>query len=140
MFFIGTVRAWLREASRKIFQYHDGLQWKRADPIWIGGRLETVCPEYQDLLELLRSDLNEVPVGPLREDVIRQKKEASLKLATAARNIFGLYPLSETGKGGVTDGEAISVLTQYFVFMEEIARETELFRASSGVESASPPT
>ena len=139
MFFIQSLRAWWADRGRRIFRYHDGGAWRRADPVWVGNRLEEACPEYQDLLDVLAKDLQAIPAGALRDSVASQKRDAAQKLARAARSIFGLLPLSEKGRGGVTDGEAIGVITQYFLFMEEIARESELFRTSPGPESSSPP-
>lgn len=137
MFFLGRLANWYYNRQRTIFHYRDGKRWHRADPIVVGVRLEEVCPTYLDLLQTIQMNPMESPPGPVRESVIAQRRDAGKKLASAARGIFGLEPLSDTG--GVTDGEAIGVITNYFLFMESLARAAQLFPDWPDAESPSHP-
>lgn len=139
MFFLGTIADYLRERRRNIFRYRDGFRLVRADPVLIGRRLEERCPDYQSLLTTLASDPGTQPPGPLRQSVLDQQKAAARDLAAVARDVFGLLELSPTGKGGVTDGEAVGVLTRYFLFMERLAEDVLPFATSPGAESSSTP-
>ena len=64
--------------------------------------------------------------------LLQQQKEAVLRLAEVSRKIFELAPLTKEGDG-VTDGEAIAIVTRYFLFMEEVARDSQLFQNSQSV-------
>lgn len=137
MFFMGRIARWWYNRRRAIFHYRDDTGPRRADPIVVGMDLERECPEYLDLLLTLQMNPTESPPGPVRDSVIGQRRDAGRKLADVSRKIFGLNPLSDTG--GVTDGEAVAVLSEYFMFMESLARAAQLFPDSPGVGSASHP-
>ena len=132
MLFFGRIKNYFRNRSRQIFTYHDGEKQRRADPLVIGTKLEEVCPDYQDLLDLIARDAKEAPVGTVRDDLFRKKKEAALKLDAVARQVFNLKPLTDTD--GVTGGEAVGILTQYFLFMAGLARDAELFQPAPDSE------
>lgn len=136
MFFLNRIRRWLSDRQRQIFYYRDGSGWRRGDPVCIGTHLERICPDYQGQLLILRQQIGEIPAGPMRDDALAQQKAAVEKLVTAARAVFGLQPLTQTD--GVTDAEAVATLTAYFLFMEQLAGEAELFRDSPGLGSPSP--
>lgn len=133
MFFVRTIGRWFRDRARNLFHYHDGSGWRRGDPVLLGTRLEAVCPDYQSLLDTLATDPNKTPPGPLRDAVIGQRKDAAVKLASVAREVFRLAPLCETGPGGVSEAEAIGVIASFFLFMQRLAEDAELFRDSPGV-------
>lgn len=128
MLFLNRLSRWWRDAGRNIFRYHDGTRRRRADPAAVGQRLETECPQYVELLEILTRADREAPPGPLRDELLAQRREASEKLADVAYKVFDLKPLDD--HGGVTKAEAVAVLTSYFVFMENLARDSQLFRTS----------
>lgn len=128
MFFMRRIRSWWIARNRDIFVYWDGVNRRRGDPIKIGSRLEQFLPNYLELLRAAVKDLTKVPVGPMRDDAAKMKTTAILSLVEAARKVFDLLPLSDFT--GVTDGEAMGILTQYFVFMERLAEEAKLFTAS----------
>ena len=132
MFFLSRIANYFHNRARQIFIFHDGERWRRADPLVVGTRLEELCPDYQELLDLIAKDTTLAPVGAVRDDLLKRKKDAALKLDAVARDLFGLKPLTDTG--GVTGGEAIGVLTQYFLFMEVLAREANVFPVSPGSE------
>lgn len=119
MLFLGRISRWWRNRSRDLFVYHDGVAWRRADPLFVGRRLEKVEPEYQTLLSTIHEDVSKLPPGPIREALQRDQNGAAVKLMKVAREVFGLQPLDDAG--GVTDGEALGVLTRYFLFMEDLA-------------------
>jgi hypothetical protein len=125
MFFLGRVARWWANRHRNIFHYYDGTRTVRADPMVVGARLEAECPNYYELLLILKQDVGTAPVGPVRRELLEQKKEAAEKLAKSAMKVFRLKPLDQ--EGGVTQGEAMRVLTKYFVFMEELATAAEVF-------------
>ncbi len=139
MFFLGTLARWWRDRRRQIFHYHDSFQWRRADPVVVGSRLEEVCPDYQKLLLTLVEDAAKTPPGPIRDSMLDQQRAAGKELARVAMEVFGLLPLSEKGRGGVTRAEAIGVVTKYILFMEELARAAAPFATSPGAESQSRP-
>lgn len=128
MLFMSRLSRWWRDAGRHIFHFHDGVRWRRLDPMTVGVRLEQLCPEYPDRLALIGKNPSTVPVGPTRDDLKARQMEAAQELVTAARAVFDLKPLSDDG--GVTSGEAIGVLTQYFLFMEDLATEASVFTDS----------
>lgn len=132
MLFLHRIRRYFRERSRNIFHFHDGSKQRRGDPIMIGTKLEEVCPDYIELLEMIGKDATKAPVGAVRDDLITQKREASVKLAEASRQAFGVKPLTDTE--GLTQAECIHLLTDYFLFMERLARDAELFPDSPDVE------
>jgi hypothetical protein len=137
MLFFGTVAAWARNRGRNIFRYYDGTRWVRADPVVIGNRIEEFLPKYVDLLDLLRKDAAAAPVGPVRTDLVRQQREAMKAIAKGARDVFDLPELGKI-RGGVTDPEAIAILTRYHLYMERLAHEAELFMRSESVTAPSP--
>ena len=128
MLFLGRIASYFRNRNRNIFTYHDGDKWHRADPLVLGIRLEEICPDYQEMLDLIAKDPTNAPVGAVRDDLLKQKKEAALKLDAVARELFKLKPLTDTD--GVTGGEAVGILTQYFLFMNALAQEASLFTES----------
>lgn len=128
MFFLGRMRAWWVAKQRDLFVFWDGRKWRRGDPVRIGTRLEETCPTYLEILSAVVTDVSTVPIGTLRNDAIKAKSAGAKVLAETALKIFDLKPLSDTE--GVTDGEALGVLTQYFVFMERLARDANLFTGS----------
>lgn len=139
MFFIQTVRGWLDERSRRIFRYHIGGTPRRGDPVVLGRALEQECPEYPALLSTLAERVSDIPPGPIRQSMVEQQKAAAIKLIGTARKVFQLAPLQVEGSGGVTDAEALSILTKYFRFMTELAEEAKLFQTWPGRESPSRP-
>lgn len=128
MLFLSRIRRFFYDRQRNIFRYYDGSRWRRADPLVVGMKLEELCPEYLDLLELIGKDPLTAPVGPVRTDLITQQKEAAKKIAEVSRTVFNVTPLSDTD--GLTGPEAIGVLTNYFLFMEKIAEGANLFHNS----------
>lgn len=128
MFYLGRLGRWWRDRRRHIFWYHDGTRWHRADPLVIGQRLESECPKYLDYLEMLGKDLNTAPIGPVRADLMRQKKECAEELVVASRKIFNLKALDDTG--GLTGPECIGQITRYFLYMQELATAAEVFPSS----------
>jgi len=132
MFYIGTIKKWFMERGRNIFRvYHSGC-WKYYDPVVVGTALEAVEPEYQELLFTISKKVSSMPPGAIRDDFFSKQKEAVLRLAEVSRKIFELAPLTKEGDG-VTDGEAIAIVTRYFLFMEEVARDSQLFQNSQSV-------
>lgn len=125
MFYLGRLRRWWRDRQRHIFWYHDGTRWHRADPLVIGTRLEIECPRYLDFLEMLGKNVEDAPVGPVRKDLLRQKKECAEELVNVARKIFNLKPLDDAG--GMTGPECIGQITRYFMYMQELATAAEVF-------------
>jgi hypothetical protein len=128
MFFWSRVRRWWSDRGRNIYVYYDGTRRRRADPIAISDRLTRECPEYADLVQTLARKLDEAPVGPVRADLLKQKNTAASKLAETAKSVFGLDPLDD--EKGVTDSEALNVLVEYFLFMEDIAELARPFPIS----------
>lgn len=138
MFFLSRLSAWWRARGRAIFRVRADGRVRHYDPVVVGTALERIAPDYQDLLQSLTEDQAKLPPGPVRAALADQQRTAAQKLATAARAVFALPPLDDTG-GGVTDGEAVGVLTAYFLYMERLARAAELFRDSPDAGSASRP-
>jgi len=128
MFFLGRLRAWWVAKQRDLFWFWDGTQWHRADPVRIGTDLERSCPDYLDLLGAVVKDVSTVPIGQLRTDSLKAKKEAIAVLTAAAFKIFNLGPLTQTE--GVSDGEAFGTLVEYITFMQSLGRQSESFTAS----------
>ena len=128
MLFFGRIAKYFRNRARDIFTYHDGERWRRADPLVIGMQLEEKCPDYQDLLDLIAKDAKNAPVGAVRDDLMKKKKDAAIRLDAVAREVFNLKPLTDTD--GVTGGEAVGILTRYFIFMARLAEAAELFTES----------
>lgn len=128
MFFWSRLRGYFSNRARNIYTFREGDKQRRVDPVVIGNRLKNECPEYLDLLTTLARKIIDAPVGPVRSDLLRQKEEAAIKLAEVAMKVFDLKPLDDTT--GVTGAEAVDVLTGYFLFMEELAREASPFGSS----------
>lgn len=138
MFFLTRIRRWWRDRARAIFSYHDGVRTRYADPVEIGTALELALPNYQSLLDTLASKTADLPPGPLRAEMQTQQHDAIKKLAAAARTVFALPKLDSATGWGATESQAVQVVMQYFVFMEGLARDAELFREWPLRESASP--
>lgn len=126
MFFLGSIRSWWVSRKRDLFVYWDGTKTRRADPLRISGLLDKHCPNYLELLQAAVHDTKKDPVGPIRDEAVKKKLEAAASLAQAAFRIFDVKPLTDTE--GVTDGEALGILTMYFVFMERLAEDAKLFK------------
>lgn len=137
MFFLQTLRDWWRERSRQIFHFHDGKAWRRADPIRVVKAIESACPDYADHFATLKTDTKEIPAGALLDDMLLQQKKARDEIVRVARVVFGMVDLSDTG--GTTDAEAVGVLVGFVSFMDQAARDAELFRDSPGPDAVSPP-
>lgn len=128
MLFVGRMRAWWVAKQRDLFWFWDGTKWHRADPVRIGTRLEDVLPDYLELLGVAAKTLETVPIGNLRTEALKAKKEAILALTGAVRKVLDLKPLTETD--GVGDGEAFRVLVEYVMFMQDLGQSAESFTAS----------
>ncbi len=136
MFFLRTIQSWLRNRGRLLFRYHDGERWRRADPLVVGRALESNEPEYATLLTVLHDPPEKLPPGTIKTELIKQQTDAAHRLTKLARTVFGLPVLTETG--GATDGEALGVLTAYFLFMEDLA-EAAGFTSTPPAVGSSPP-
>jgi len=119
--------SWFSRRKRHIYQFFDGSRYVRRDPIQVGRALESLCPNYPELIETLTTPETEVPPGPLRDSITSQHAEAIDKLVSATRKAFGIKELGET-KGGLTDAEVIGVLCGYKVMMDAMARDAGLFQ------------
>lgn len=106
-------------AERRIFPYWDGSGWHRGDPLVIGRELEKACPKYADALQTLAARTGDLPPGPVRDDLKAQQDAAILELVKAARAAFRIRPLSN--EGGLTEAETVAVLSDYLVFMGDLA-------------------
>lgn len=131
MFFLGTLRNWWINRSRMILHYWDGTRNRRIDPIVVGTRLEEKCPDYMKLLDTVYKDPASVMPGPLQQELVASQKAARDKLCEAARAVFDVKPLTEDG--GLTDGETMRLLLQYFLYMEELASRATIFPTWQGV-------
>jgi hypothetical protein len=139
MFFLERIRRWWRDRSRCIFQFHDGIRTRYADPVAVGTALELELPDYQKLLDTLAQKPDELPPGPLRAEILTQQHDTIKKLAAVARVVFKLAPVDDSSGWGATQAEAVRVIMRYFMFMQQLARDAELFPDSPGLESASLP-
>ena len=128
MLFLGRLARWWGDRSRAIFVYHDGARRRRADPVAVGAALEAAEPEYLALLAEVNQPPAALPPGPVRAELAARQRAAAARLVAMARKAFGLAQLSDAG--GVTDGEALGVLTNYFLFMEDLADEARPFATS----------
>lgn len=128
MLYLGRLARWWRDRSRAIFVYYDGSRRRRADPVAVGAALEEAEPEYISLLAEINQPPAALPPGPVRDELAARQRAAAARLVAMARRAFGLPPLSDAD--GVTDGEALGVLTQYFLFMEDLADEARPFATS----------
>ncbi len=131
MLWLGRIRKWWTNRSRLLFSYWDGTTWHRADPMRIASALETVCPDYLELLTEIGQNPQDTPVGSLRDELLARQKASALKLIAAAYKVFNLKPLTDTE--GVSDGEAMGALTRFFVFMEDLADSAQVFGSSPDV-------
>ncbi len=135
MLFFGRMKRFFRERARNIFSYFDGEKWCRADPLMIGIKLEEVCPDLQDKLDLIAKDANEAPVGPVRSDLKMRQYTALFELEKISRTVFGLKPRPDDLSVKLPDGvlsvaEAVGVLGKFWSFMHQLAEDAEVFRAS----------
>lgn len=128
MFFLGRLARWWGDRARAIYRYHDGTRARRADPVAVGAALERFQPDYLDLLADVHKSPAQVPMGLVRDQLVARQREVASKLVELSRKVFGLPVLTDAG--GVTDGEALGVLTGYFLFMEELADEARPFGSS----------
>lgn len=138
MLFLQSIRRWWADRGRNIFHYRVGSSWRRGDPVVLGSRLERLCPEYVKLLATLAEDVAKIPPGPVRKSMVDQQRDASTKLVEISRTVFSLPPLEADGPGGVTDPEALSILTRYFMFMEGLAKERDAQLFPTWPAAASP--
>lgn len=138
MFFLTRLRRWWRDRGRAIFRYYDGVRTRYADPVEIGTALEQTLPDYQKLLDTLAQKTADLPPGPLRQEMQKQQHDAIKQLAAAARTVFALPKLDSTTGWGAEQSQAVHVVMSYFVFMEGLARDAELFREWPLPESTSP--
>lgn len=130
MFYLSALRDWWVTRQRDLFVYWDGTRRRRADPIRAAKAIEQACPDYRDKLLESVQDLAKVPVGPLRNDARERKSRAAEALVAASRQAFGLKPLTDAD--GVTDGEAVRVLVEFFSYMEGLANDAQVFPNSPG--------
>lgn len=137
MFFIGTFRRWWRDRRRFLFRFWDGDRWRRACPLAVNAALTEAEPDYTKLLAALHADPASLPPGPVRADVEKQKNSAARRLVRAARKAFVLKELGDDE--GCSDGEALGVLTAFFLWMEGLAEEARPFGNSPPPGPESPP-
>jgi hypothetical protein len=130
MFFVQTIRRWLRDRARNIFKYHDGVRTRYADPVAAGTDLETALPKIQEILDTLARSPSEIPPGAMRDDLVNQQRDSIKQLALAARKVFKLSPLDDETGWGATDAQAVGVVIRYFQYMGRLARDAELFANS----------
>jgi hypothetical protein len=132
MFFVHRIKNWWTSRQRELFSYWDGSRTRRADPMRIAVAIEKVCPRYMELLRVAVDDVDKAPIGQFRDDARTAKIEAIRTLTDTSYTVFGLEPLSDAK--GVTDAEAIGILTAFFLMMEDLAQEAQLFTVSPAVE------
>lgn len=125
MFFIGTFKQWLHNRRRDVFRFHDGTGWRRADPVRVHAELERALPDFVSRVADAVRDPRMMPVGPLRDEAVGKKKEATQLLIAASRKAFKLADLDDSK--GCTDPEALQVLLKYLLFMEDIAERAQVF-------------
>ena len=136
MFFFNRLRRWAYNQQRLIFKFWDGDRVRYADPVLVGAALEAAEPEYADLLVTVTRDLSMLPAA-VADDARQKRDRAVERLAAAACKALGVKPLAPDGTG-VTQAEAVNLVTDYFLYMEELARDARLFRDSQRRESGSP--
>lgn len=131
MLFLGRLRRWYVDRARNLFRYHDGTRWRRADPLSVATALEAKCPTYSEHFETINEKPDDTPPGPMRNDLVKRQRAAAFELVKVSRSVFDLKPL--TDDAGLGDGEALQVLTWFFVYMEGLAVEAQLFTSSPPV-------
>jgi hypothetical protein len=127
---------WRHPNRDDCFCYYDGFRWRRVDPLVAARTLEAECPEYGELFALLSDDAPAVP-GPVGADLRQQRDDALVKLVAAARKMFGLAPLSDTG--GVTEGAVFRALGDFLLWLEAAAEDARPFLTSRPRASPSTP-
>jgi hypothetical protein len=116
---------WLIPSQRqKIFHFHDGSRWRRADPLVIEAAFDSACPGWEDYLKVLSAPDAPFPGGVLK-DQQEGKKIAKDMIVEATRKAFGCRPLDD--EGGLTEASTIALFTDFLVQMgkwAELARPT----------------
>lgn len=116
---LGWIRRWWRDRHRRIFHFWDGRQWRRVDPVRIFKAINSVCPDFGDLLELIATDLRPLPAGALAREMSTGKSEGEERLLVAIRQAFEVQPLDQ--RAGLTDRETLQLLTTFLLYMAQLA-------------------
>lgn len=128
-------RLWSRDQERLIFTYRDGTSNRRVDPLAVLRQLESELPDWAAILDQTRAP--EMPVaGTVGAELVQQRKDAVAKLIDAARRLFGVKPLDDTG--GLTEAETLGLFTAYLSFMGGLAEEALPLSQSPPVGDSSP--
>ncbi len=128
MLFLGRLGRWWANRGRVLFRYDGGDRRRVGDPLRLATQLEAACPDYLERLELLNQAADSVPPGPMRADLVVQQRAAAAALVAAGRVVFELPGDERTG--GLGDGEVLRVLTRFFLFMEGLADDAQIFGSS----------
>lgn len=104
--------------QRAIFQYHDGVTQRWADPDTINRRLFMACPDFDEQLRLTKKvdDLTVV------SDDRRAGMAAEEKVIAAARTAFGMpcNPAATTPEEyGATEAEVRTALRTFLDFLKK---------------------
>lgn len=122
---------WSRDHSPKrlVFEYSDGTRTRRADPLAAFAAFESACPDFEEQLKALDEPTGvALPPGAVAAALKTGRADALKKLLAATRAAFGVKPLDDAG--GLTEAETLQLLTRFFVWMGEAARDARPFSDS----------
>jgi len=113
--------------QRQIYTYWDGHTWRRADPMDIWIQLQE-HPEYNAEVHAPLVDAGDT--------------EAIQVTCEAVRDVFGVADYDPEGGTGLTLGEQIGLLTDYYLYLEEQKKTAASWRTSpsSTAGSTSSPS
>lgn len=128
------------QSPRQIFAFKVGHEVRYADPIQVDLRIEKAGgPEWWRVVDVVVK--LRVPVSPLAAASLdaaaitdrKHKFQASVaELVRLAREAFQLPALDTATGKGVTDAEAIGVLTDYLAFAQKLAEDARPLASSPG--------
>jgi len=136
------LKSWFRrKTNRLIFKYRAGNESRAADPLAVlrilestGGadwptlvqQTERLCKMPDDMeARLLKTDGKDDPAKWLERS--KKRSAATAALVEMSRKAFELEPMNCRGEG-VTDLEAIGILSEFLVFTGGLAEEARPFR------------
>lgn len=98
---------WFRPRRRGLFRFHDGMQWRYADPLRVA-RILAEHPQYRAM------HLDHAKAGD---------PEAIEVCADAAREAFGLRPIDATGRG-TSWQDSIEILLGFDIWVRALKKNT----------------
>lgn len=120
--FAWLFRLFTRRNDPRLFVYHDGHRWRRADPMRLYRALAAHATYRPD-------------VTPVMADA--GDAEALATMLQAAQDVFGVRPFDETTGRGLTENEQLDLMIDFAAWLESKKKSMPTSPTSSVTTAAS---